>query len=149
MSNVNIVVLGGNITRDPETRYTPSGKAVCEFGLAWNNKYTNEAGELVENVSFFNVVAFGRTAENIAQYFQKGSPILVEGQIKEERWEDKQTGAKRSAVKVIVQRFNFIGGKKQDEGGGARPPARSQRAPEERQSYGQDDAPVDDSDVPF
>src|SRR5437870_4996318 len=106
---MNIVIIKGNLTRDPEMRFTPKGTAVGEFGVAVNRKWRNEAGELQEEVSFFNVAAFGKTAETIAEYFSKGKPIIVTGRLKQESWDDKQTGAKRSAVKIILERFDFCG----------------------------------------
>lgn len=113
--SVNICLLGGNLTRDPDLRYTPKGTPVCEFGLAINRAWNNDAGEKQEEVSFFNCASFGRTAETIAQYFRKGGSILLHARLKQETWEDRsEPGKKRSAVKVIVERFMFAG----DSGGG-------------------------------
>ncbi len=115
MPNTNIVVLAGFLSRDPETRYTPKGTCVVNLGLAVNRTWRNDAGEKQEEVSFFDCVAFGKTAETIGQYFKKGGAILVQGRLKQESWEDKQSGQKRYAVKVIVESFNFVGDSK---GGG-------------------------------
>ena len=126
MPNINIVVLGGNMTRDVETRYTPKGTAVGEFGLAINRKWRTEGGDLKEEVSFFDCSAYGVTAENITKYFHKGSPIIVQGRLKQESWDDKQTGQKRSKVKLIVETFHFAsdkahaGGSASDNDGGSR-----------------------------
>lgn len=122
MSSYNKVLLAGHLTRDPETRYIPNGTCVADFSLAVNRKWKTEAGELQEEVSFFNCVAFGNRAETIAKYFFKGSPIFIEGRLKQETWEDKQTGQKRQAVKVIVNGFMFMGGK-QREGAAESEPA--------------------------
>lgn len=111
MSSFNKVILVGNLTRDPELRYTPKGAAVAKVGLAINRTWTNEAGEKKEDVTFVDVDAFGRTAENVAQYCKKGSSILVEGRLKLDQWDDKQTGQKRSKLGVIVETCQFLGGK--------------------------------------
>jgi single-strand DNA-binding protein len=112
--NINLAIVGGNITRDPEVRYTPSGTAVVEFNVAVNRKWKDRSGEMKEEVNFINCIAWGKTAENINQYFQKGSPILIEGRIKVDQWEDPD-GKKRSKTKVLIERFNFCGGKKKEE----------------------------------
>ncbi len=130
--NANIVVLAGNLVRDPEQRFLQSGTAVCNFGIAVNRRWRNDAGEQMEEVSFFDCVAFGKTAENIAQYFKKGNSIFVEGRLKQESWDDKQTGAKRYAVKVIVATFQFTGAKT----GGERAPGGQEGAPRTRQPAG-------------
>lgn len=122
MANVNIVILAGNLTRDVELRYSPKGTPVASFGVAVNRKWKDDAGELKEEVSFFDCVAWGRTAETIAQYFKKGGSILVQGRLKQESWDDKQDGRKRYAVKVIVESFNFVG---DAAGSGERPAGRT------------------------
>jgi len=95
MANFNKVILAGNLTRDPEMRYTPKGTAVTKIGLAINRTWKSETGEAKEEVTFVDVDAFGRTAEVIAQYLKKGRPILMEGRLRYETWEDKQTKKKR------------------------------------------------------
>src|SRR5437763_385437 len=104
MANFNKVILAGNLTRDPEVRYTPKGTAIAKLGLAINRTWKNEAGETKEEVTFVDVDAFGRTAEVISQYLKKGRPILVEGRLKLDQWDDKQTGQKRSRLEVLKQR---------------------------------------------
>ena len=99
----------GNITRDIEMRFTPKGTAVAQFGLAMNRKWKNEAGEQQEEVTFVDVTAWGRTGETISQYFKKGNPILIEGRLKQDNWDDKQTGAKRTKFSVVVETFSFVG----------------------------------------
>lgn len=106
---MNIVIIKGNTTRDPEMRYLPNGTPVCQFGVAVNRKWKSESGELKEEVSFFDVEAWSRNAENVAQYFGKGSPIIVTGRLKQETWDDKQTGQKRSKIKIVMERFEFCG----------------------------------------
>ena len=114
MTNFNKVIVAGNLTRDPELRYLPSGSALCEAALAVNRKWKSKDGESKDEVSFFDLIAWGRTAEVIAEYFKKGRPILVEGRLQQERWEDKNSGAKRSRVRIVVESFQFIGGKRED-----------------------------------
>lgn len=104
----NKVILMGNLTRDPETRQTPNGQSVTNFSLAVNRTWKGQDGSTQEQVSFIDCVAWGRTGEVIAQYMQKGRPILVDGRLDQRSWE--QDGQKRSKVEVIVENFNFVGG---------------------------------------
>jgi len=120
MANFNKVILAGNLTRDPQLRYLPSQMAVVDFGLAINHRYRTSTGEDREEVCFIDCSAFGKQAETINQYCQKGKPILVEGRLKYETWEDKQGGGKRSKHKVVVDGFQFLGGR--DSGAAAAPP---------------------------
>src|SRR6202044_496668 len=100
MANFNKVILAGNLTRDPELRYTPKGMAIAKIGLAINRTWRNEAGETKEEATFVDVDAFGRQAETLAQYLKKGSPLMVEGRLKLGQWDDKQSGQKRSRLRV-------------------------------------------------
>lgn len=111
MSNFNKVILAGNLTRDPELRYLPKGTAVCKIGLAINRKWTNDAGEPKEEVTFVDVEAFGRQAETIGQYLKKGRPVLIEGRLKLDQWDDKQSGQKKSKLGVVLESFQFLGSK--------------------------------------
>jgi single-strand DNA-binding protein len=138
MSSFNRVILMGNLTRDPELRYIPSGTAVCEFGLAVNRTWKDKDGNSKDEVSFFDCVAWARTAEVIAEHMKKGRPILIEGYLKQETWQDKNGGGNRSKVKIIVDRFSFVGGRSDAAGG---PPPAAEEAPAA--------APVSDDDVPF
>src|SRR6478672_9841151 len=113
MASFNKVILAGNLTRDPELRYTPKGTAIAKIGLAVNRTWKNDAGETKEEVTFVDVDAFGRQAEVIAQYMRKGRPLLVEGRLKLDQWDDKQTGQKRSRLGVTLESFSFL-----DSGGG-------------------------------
>lgn len=151
MASFNKVILMGNLTRDPELRYTPKGTAIAKIGLAVNRVWTNEAGEKKEEVTFVDVDVFGRTAENVGQYMRKGRPILVEGRLKLDQWDDKQTGQKRSRLGVIAETVQFLGSAPGGGEGGApatpraaRPAASSAPATE-----APDSEPPQDDDVPF
>lgn len=109
-ANFNKVFLMGNLTRDPEMRTLPSGTAVCAFGVATNRQFVNAAGVTQEEVCFVDVSAFGRTGEIVAQYLRKGSPIFVEGRLRYEQWDDRETGKKRSRLTVTAERVLLIGG---------------------------------------
>ena len=118
MANFNKVILMGNLTRDPEIRYTPKGTAIARLSLAVNRRYTTETGEPREEVTFVEVDAWGKQAEVIAQYCRKGKPLLVEGRLKLDTWDDKATGQKRSRLGVVLESFQFVGGRREDEVGG-------------------------------
>jgi single-strand DNA-binding protein len=116
MASFNKVLLMGNLTRDPQLKYLPSQTAVVEFGVACNRKFRTANGEDKEEVTFVDVTSFGKQAEVINQYFQKGKPIFIEGRLKFDSWEDKQGGGKRSKLTVVIENFQFVGGR--DGGGG-------------------------------
>ncbi len=153
MKGFNKVILMGNLTRDPETRTTPSGQTVTQFGLAVNRTWKGSDGQQQEAVSFIDCVAWGKAGEIIAQYLGKGRAVLVSGRLDQRSWEDKETGGKRSKVEVVVEDFNFVdsgqGGGSNGGGsfdGGSKPAAKkSQPAPAEDI----DDQPIDLSDIPF
>jgi single-strand DNA-binding protein len=109
MASFNKVILVGNLTRDPELRYTPKGTAVAKIGLAVNRVWTSESGEKKEEVTFVDVDMFGRTAENVAQYMRKGSSLLIDGRLRLDQWDDKQTGQKRSKLGVVAELVQFLG----------------------------------------
>ena len=109
MASYNKVLLMGNLVRDPELRYTPSGAAVCEFAIAVNNNFTTKAGEKREEVTFVDITAWARQAEICAEYLKKGRPVFVEGRLKQDRWEDQKTGQKRSKMSVTAERVQFLG----------------------------------------
>lgn len=119
--NFNKVILGGNLTRDPELRYGQSGKAYVKFGVAVNDTYTSADGEKKQSTVFVDLTAFGLCAETIAKYLKKGDPILVEGKLDYSTWVDKTTGANRNKLAVIVNSFQFVGSKR--EAGDAAPEA--------------------------
>jgi len=147
MASFNKVILVGNLTRDPELRYTPKGTAIAKVGIAVNRVWTSEAGEKKEEVTFVDVDVFGRTAENVGQYMRKGRPILIEGRLRLDQWDDKQTGQKRSRLGVVAETVQFLGSAG-GEGGGA--PVRQRpagAAPAAEPLEG--DGPPESDDVPF
>jgi single-strand DNA-binding protein len=130
MGTVNKVMLMGNLTRDPELRYTPQGTAVCAFALALNHSYTNkQTGQKVDEVTFVDVDAWGRTAEICAEYLKKGRSAFVEGRLKQDKWEG-QDGKKMSKIKVVAERVTFVGSRPAG-GSGAEAPAPPESASEE------------------
>jgi single-strand DNA-binding protein len=119
MASFNKVLLLGNLTRDPQMKYLPSQTPVVEFGLAVNRKWRSPQGEDREEVTFVDCSAFGRQAEVINQYCQKGRPLFIEGRLKLDTWEDKNGGGKRSKMSVVVENFQLLGGRDQGGGGGS------------------------------
>ena len=109
MTNINLVVVAGNVTRDPELRYTASGSAVCDVGLALHRRYQSAGGELQEETSFVEVVVWGKQAEAVAAHMAKGRALLVEGRLQQDSWET-ETGERHSRVKVVAHRVSFLGG---------------------------------------
>jgi single-strand DNA-binding protein len=118
MPSLNKVFLMGNLTRDPELRVTPKGTPVCQFTLAINRKFKVETGEFREEVIFVDVEAWGKQGEAIAKYVTKGNPLFVEGRLKMDQWEDKNTKEKRSKMKVVLEQFEFISSGRGQGGGG-------------------------------
>ena len=126
MANYNKVFLMGNLTRDPQLRYTPNKQAVCDFGIAINRKWKGADGQMHEEVCFVDCTAWAGRAEAISKYLTKGQPIFVEGRLHYHTW-DGPDGKKRSKLDVIIDQFQFIGSKGGGQGGGSRPaPAQSQ-----------------------
>jgi single-strand DNA-binding protein len=155
MASFNKVILVGNLTRDPELRYTPKGTAIAKIGLAVNRVWTNEAGEKKEEVTFVDVDVFGRTAENVGQYMRKGRPIMIEGRLKLDQWDDKQTGQKKSKLGVVAETVQFLGSAQGGGEGGAPSAPSAPRAarpaaaaPAAAPDAGDSEPPHDD-DVPF
>jgi single-strand DNA-binding protein len=116
MASYNKVLLMGNLTRDPEVRYTPKGTAVAKLGVAVNERYTTAEGEQRESTTFVDVDVWGKQADTISQYLSKGSPIFIEGRLRLDTWDDKESGQKRSKLKVICDRFQFIGASRSSPG---------------------------------
>lgn len=148
----NKVILMGNLTRDPETRQTPSGQSVTNFSLAVNRTWKGQDGSTQEAVSYIDCVAWGKQGEIIAQYMQKGRPILVEGRLDQRTWE--QDGNKRSKIEVIVDTFNFVGGA--GDGGGSYSGGSSTNSSSSSSKKNDDvviedieDKPIDLSEIPF
>lgn len=107
MASLNKVFLMGNLTRDPALRFTPGGAAVCEFGLAMNRKYVSN-GQEREDTCFVDIIVWGKQAESCGRFLEKGSSALIEGRLQYDQWEDKQTGAKRSRLRVTAERVQFL-----------------------------------------
>jgi single-strand DNA-binding protein len=151
MASFNKVILLGNLTRDPEVRYTPKGTAVTELGMAVNRVYTAENGEKREETTFVDVTLWGRTAEIAGEYLKKGRPVFIEGRLQLDTWDDKTSGQKRSKLKVVGEGLQLIGsrpgggggGGGDDEGSGA--PRSSKPAPPPKAAPS---AP-DDDEIPF
>ncbi|MCS7089492.1 MAG: single-stranded DNA-binding protein [Verrucomicrobiota bacterium] len=142
MASFNKVILAGNLTRDPELRYTPKGTAIARLGLAVNRRWRTDTGELKDETTFVDVDAYGKTAETIAQYLKKGRAILIEGRLRYDTWEDKQTGQKRSKLSVVLENFSFLDSGRAE---GAPAPAETARATDAAEA---EPLPPDD-DVPF
>ena len=117
MANLNKVMLIGNLTRDPELRVTPKGTAICQFSLAVNRKFRDESGADREEVTYVDIEAWGKSGENIAKYCTKGRPLFVEGRLRLDQWEDKNTKEKRSRMKVVCDNFQFLGSGRAAVGG--------------------------------
>ena len=146
MANFNKVILVGNVTRDPELRYLQSGRAVLDLGLAVNNRFKATDGTWQDEVMFVDVTVWGKTAENCAEYLGKGRPVLVEGRLKMDQWQDKKTGENRSKLKVTAQNVQFLGSRPGGGGGGA--PAKPERTSAKPETPA-DDAGLSDDDIPF
>ena len=138
MPSYNRVVLAGNLTRDPELKYTPQGKAVARLGLALNHKWKTEAGEMKEEVTFVDIDAWGKQAETIAQYLKKGSPLLMEGRLKLDSWE--KDGQKHSKLKIVLESFTFIGGGDKQERSEA-PASKLKPSPQQETTTEEDNVP--------
>jgi single-strand DNA-binding protein len=135
MANFNKVILLGNLTRDPQLRYLPNQTAVVDIGMAVNRRWKGPQGEDREEVVFVDCSAFGRQAEVINQYCQKGKPLFIEGRLKLDQWEDKNGGGKRSRLTVVIESFQLLGGPNQGgPGGGGEYDQAPQQQPQ-RQPY--------------
>lgn len=118
MPSLNKVMLMGNLTRDPELRVTPKGTPICQFSLAINRQFKMESGESREEVIYVDVEAWGKQGETIAKYMVKGRPLYVEGRLRLDQWEDKNTKEKKSRMKVVLEQFQFLGDNRAGGGGG-------------------------------
>ncbi len=152
MASFNRVILVGNLTRDPELRYIPSGTAVTDIGLAVNDRRKNQDGQWVEETQFIDVTLWARTAEVASEYLSKGSSVLVEGRLKYDTWETTD-GQKRSKLRVVGEKMQMLGARGSGGGGGSRPPAQqdSQYSQPEAPQQGFDAPPTDSpgDDIPF
>lgn len=143
MANVNKFICIGTLTRDIEIRVTPKGTPIGQFALAINRKWKDADGGEKEEVSFLDFEVWGKSAEVLAKYVAKGQQVYIEARAKQDTWEDKESGKKRSKIKFVVENFQFLGGKKKDgEGGGS-----DRGAPAPRQAAPSQDNL--DEDVPF
>lgn len=112
---LNKVLLIGRLTRDPDLRTTQNGTAICDLGLAVNRRWRDQSGRDQEETAFVDVAVWGRSAENCAQYLQKGAPVLVEGRLRLEQWEDRNGGGKRSRLTVVAEVVQFLGSRADGE----------------------------------
>ena len=152
MANFNKVILAGNLTRDPQLSYLPSNTPVCEFGLAINRKWKSQTGDMKDETCFVDMRAYGRQAETLNQYMNKGKPLLVEGRLKFDQWQGKE-GERRSKLYVVVEGFQFLGAPSGGQRGPGGPPPG--RTAEPVRSGGMDEMPpVEEAapageDIPF
>lgn len=158
MANLNKVMLIGNLTRDPELRYTPKGTAVAEIGLAINRIWNNEQGQRQEETTFVDVTLWSRQAELAQQYLTKGRPVYIEGRLSLDTWDDKATGQKRSKLKVIAENLQFLssGERGGNTGGGNQGSGyQQQQRPQQASRPPQGASPAasndyqDEDDIPF
>ena len=155
MASVNKVILVGNCTRDPEIRYTPKGTAVTDLGLAMNRHYSSDGGEKREETTFVDVTLWGRQAEIAGEYLKKGRPVYIEGRLQMDSWEDKNSGQKRSKLKVVGEQMQLLGSRDGggDGGGGGyqqgRESAPSQGSQEPAGNDGAQFSSGEDDDIPF
>ena len=150
MPSYNKVILMGNLTRDPEMRYLPSNMAVTAIGLAVNDRWKDkQTDEWKDKANFIDCEAFGRTAENISKFFSKGKPILIEGKLRYDQWQDKE-GNNRSKLKVVIDQFEFVGSRADSESGGS--PGNDSHQPRQASAPAAAAAthePVGEDDIPF
>jgi len=155
MASVNKVILIGNCTRDPEVRYTPKGTAVADIGMAMNRYFSSDGGEKREETTFVDVTLWGRQAEVAGEYLKKGRPVYIEGRLQMDSWDDKNTGEKRTKLKIVGEKMEFLGG---GEGGGGFSSQQREENPQSNQSAPQSPAEndgaqfetdSDDDDIPF
>src|SRR2546422_7654264 len=153
MASFNKVILLRNLTRDPEVRYTPKGSAVCDLGLAVNRQYTLDNGEKREEVTYVDVVLWARLAEIAGEYLKKGRPVFIEGRLQLDTWDDKQSGQKRSKLRVIGETMQLLGSRPSgaaagpaEAGEGAKESRPSKPAPPPKAGAA---AEPDDDEIPF
>jgi single-strand DNA-binding protein len=149
MASFNKVILLGNLTRDPEVRYTPKGTAVTELGMAVNRVYTAENGEKREDTTFVDVTLWGRTAEIAGEYLKKGRPVFIEGRLQLDTWDDKQSGQKRSKLKVVGEGLQLIGSRPGGGGGGDEEGSGAPRSSKSTPPPKASPSEPDDDEIPF
>lgn len=153
MASYNKVILIGNLTRDPELRYTPKGTAIARIALAVNRNWRTDTGETREEVTFVDIDAFGKQAEVIGEYLRKGSPIMVEGRLRLDSWDDRTTGQKRSKMLVVLEAFQFLDSRNDRAGGsssgeGAGKPAYRGQSSDSSASGSYSEEPGESSNAP-
>jgi single-strand DNA-binding protein len=155
MASFNKVILLGNLTRDPEVRYTPKGSAVCDLGIAVNRVYTTEGGEKREEVTYVDVVLWARLAEIAGEYLKKGRPVFIEGRLQMDTWDDKQSGQKRTKLRVVGETMQLLGSR---PGGATSGPAEAGEEDRQSRPGGKSSAPPpksgaaatpDEDEIPF
>jgi len=154
MASFNKVILLGNLTRDPEVRYTPKGSAVCDLGLAVNRQYTLDSGEKREEVTYVDVVLWARLAEIAGEYLKKGRPVFIEGRLQLDTWDDKQSGQKRSKLRVIGETMQLLGSRPPGTGAASESGEQDRQSPPTAKSAApppKSGAPAepDDDEIPF
>lgn len=166
MANLNKVMVIGNLTRDPEIKYTPKGSAIADIALAINRNYTTDSGEKREETTYVDIVLYGRLAEIAGEYLKKGRPVYIEGRLKLDTWDDKQTGQKRSKMRVVGEALQLLGGRDGGREGGSnggggeyeeadravrRPPPRAEASarPSQNRPPVDPDLDVEHDDIPF
>jgi single-strand DNA-binding protein len=145
MASFNKVILLGNLTRDPEVRYTPKGSAVCDLGIAVNRVYTTDSGERREEVTYVDVVLWARLAEIAGEYLKKGRPVFIEGRLQMDTWDDKQTGQKRTKLRVVGESMQLLGGRPGGTGAAEAGDSRQSSAPPKPSAP----AAPDEDEIPF
>src|ERR1051326_1855933 len=144
MASFNKVILLGNLTRDPEVRYTPKGSAVCDVGIAVNRVYTTDSGDRREEVTYVDVVLWARLAEIAGEYLKKGRPVFIECRLQIDSWDDKQSGQKRTRLRVVGESMQLLGGRP-PSGGGEGGESRQASAPPKASAP----AAPDEDEIPF
>jgi single-strand DNA-binding protein len=145
VANLNKVLLMGNLTRDPDLRYTGSGQAICNFGIAVNREWSGKDGQKGKDTCFLRVKVWGRQGENCAQYLKKGRPCFVEGRLESSQWETKE-GEKRTTIEVVAERVQFLGGRGEGGRGGGSDYSRSSDNDQDSQNDFIEDV---EDDIPF
>jgi single-strand DNA-binding protein len=157
MANLNKVLLLGNLTRDPELRYTPKGTAVADIAVAINRVWNNEQNQRQEETTFVDITLWGRQAEIAQQYLTKGRGVFIEGRLQMDSWEDKASGQKRSKLKVVAENLQFMpdgkgnagGGYSSNSGGSSSAPARSSSPAPMHGASADDSGFQEEDDIPF
>jgi single-strand DNA-binding protein len=152
--SVNKVILVGNLGKDPEIKYTPSGVPVAKFSLATNERYKDKAGEWQDRTEWHNIVAWQRLAEIVGEYVKKGSKVYIEGRLQTSSWEDKQSGEKKYRTEIIAQDLVLLGGRGEGEtysraARGASAGESMDQRPQHAEETGPHPTEITDEDIPF